>query len=52
MDLNFITPIQPWSSINTENTYSLSGGDNQGGMFRKIFENAVNDVEETEKNLV
>lgn len=53
METSFITPIQPWSSISTDNGIQGAGsGENvQNTMFRDIFENAVSDVEKTEKNL-
>lgn len=53
MESNFITPIQPWHSVVTDNTISSKGSENDGQstMFRDIFENAVNDVQQTENNL-
>ena len=53
METSFITPIQPWQTIggisadSTQDTQSVPAG----GMFQDIFQNAVQDVRNTESNL-
>ncbi len=51
METNFITPIQLWGSIEGINTGSAAGTAASDGMFRGIFESAVQDVRDTESNL-
>ena len=53
METSFITPIQPWQAIggisadSAQDTQSVSAG----GMFQDIFQNAIQDVRNTESNL-
>ena len=52
METNFITPIQLWGSIEGINTTgSAAAATASDGMFRSIFENAIQDVRDTERNL-
>lgn len=54
MNTSFITPIQPWQSVFSDNTVTTENrneNSSQQSMFRTIFENAVNDVKDTEQNL-
>ena len=49
MNTGFITPIQLWGDIpKTEKTSQVQEG---SGIFKSIFENAVNDVTNTQKTL-
>ena len=48
--IEFITPLQSWERIgNTENNKSTTGSG--GSAFYDIFQNAVQDVKDSEKNL-
>lgn len=53
METSFITPMQPWQPLtgigadSTRETQPVSGG----GLFQDIFQNAVQDVRDTESNL-
>ncbi len=52
METNFITPIRLWGSIEGINNVSaVSETASADGMFRSIFENAIQDVRDTESNL-
>ena len=52
METNFITPIQLWGSIEGINTTgSAAATTASDGMFRSIFENAIQHVRDTERNL-
>ncbi len=50
METNFITPIQLWGSIEGIDAAPVSTAA-PDGMFRSIFQNAVQDVRDTEANL-
>ncbi|HAX52590.1 flagellar hook-basal body complex protein FliE [Muricomes intestini] len=49
MDTGFITPIQLWGNL--PETVKASQTEESNGMFKSIFENAVNDVTDTQKTL-
>lgn len=52
MENNFITPIRLWGSIEGINNVSaVSETASADGMFRSIFESALQDVRDTESNL-
>ena len=52
MENNFITPIRLWGSIEGINNVSaVSKTASADGMFRSIFESALQDVRDTESNL-
>ena len=53
METSFITPIQLWGSLEGLNggTSSTDRTLSADGMFRHIFESAVQDVRDTESNL-
>lgn len=53
METNFITPMQPWTSISgiEGNSARNTGSVAANSLFQSIFENAVQDVRNTESNL-
>lgn len=52
METSFITPINLWGSIEgLRESNSTSESQTSGSMFRGIFENAIQDVRDTESNL-